>query len=99
MILVYIQSSQVYYHNGYQWNKDLQAANRDLNKCYEEITKDYTIDKNSMMVGGFSPGGMISFYFTLENIVLLKVFKANSFNCQYFINEKLGQVCPVDLSD
>lgn len=74
IILVYVQSSQVYCHKGYQWNKDLERAKADLLKCFHEVSNQYNIDKEAMMVGGFSGGAMIATYFTLENTLDFKGF-------------------------
>lgn len=73
-IFVYVQSSQVYCHNGYQWNKDINTARKDIKECYEQIIGKYTIDGNCILVGGFSGGAMASVDFAMAEVLPLKGF-------------------------
>jgi predicted esterase len=73
-ILVYVQSSQVYCHNGYQWNNDINIARKDIRNCVSEVLEKYSIDKNCIIVGGFSGGAMASVDFSMNNVIPLKGF-------------------------
>ena len=75
-ITVYVQSSQVYCHGGFQWNNNVDTARKDLLECYNLVSQEYSIDTNMMCVGGFSGGAMISIDFTLGEVLPLKGFIA-----------------------
>lgn len=83
-ITVYVQSSQVYCHEGYQWNKDVEVARKEIKECFSRVSEEYSIDSSQMYVGGFSGGAMISVEFTLGDVIPLKGFIA---------------LCPGTLSD
>lgn len=73
-ITVYVQSSQVYCHGGFQWNRDVDTARKDILQCFSEVSKQYSIDTSQMYVGGFSGGAMISVEFALGDVIPLKGF-------------------------
>uniref|UniRef100_UPI003D7B6A62 hypothetical protein n=1 Tax=Wukongibacter sp. M2B1 TaxID=3088895 RepID=UPI003D7B6A62 len=75
-IFAYIQSSQVICHNGYGWLNDMETARRDIKSCYDYIVKEYLIDENFILVGGFSGGAITSIDFTMSNILPIKGFIA-----------------------
>ena len=73
-IFAYIQSSQVVCHEGYGWLDDLAAGNRDIKFCYDQITENYPIDENAVMIGGFSGGAIASLNFLFTDIVPIQGF-------------------------
>ncbi|MCM1991837.1 hypothetical protein [Oceanirhabdus seepicola] len=79
-IVVYIQSSQVSHHNGYAWEKrgvDIEcydSAYREIKKCYDDISNEYSIDEKSIIIGGFSGGATASIDIVMNNSIPLKGF-------------------------
>lgn len=73
-ICVYIQSSQVYCHNGYQWNRDINIARRDVLNCLEGVAEEYSIDRGCVVIGGFSGGAMASVDFAMGNVLPIRGF-------------------------
>ncbi|MGH4124275.1 MAG: hypothetical protein ACREV6_15220 [Clostridium sp.] len=73
-ILVYVQSSQVYCHGGYQWNNDINIARKDIRNCLSKVSEKYSIDKNCLIVGGFSGGAMASVDFSMDDVIPVKGF-------------------------
>jgi predicted esterase len=74
IITVYVQSSQVYSHGGYQWNRDPEIARKEIRDCLREVTEQYSIDTSQIIVGGFSGGAMISVDFALGEVIPIKGF-------------------------
>lgn len=74
IITVYVQSSQVYSHGGYQWNKDPEIARKEIMDCLREVSEQYSIDTSQIIVGGFSGGAMISVDFALGEVIPIKGF-------------------------
>jgi len=73
-ITVYVQSSQVYCHGGFQWNIDVETARKDLLECFNLVSEEYSVDPSEMYIGGFSGGAMISVDFALGEVIPLKGF-------------------------
>ncbi len=73
-ITVYVQSSQVYCHEGFQWNQDVETARKDLLECFSIVSTEYSVDPSKMYIGGFSGGAMISVEFALGEVLPLKGF-------------------------
>ncbi len=86
-IVVYAQSSQVIYHNGYGWLKDSLKARNEIRDLYDLILNQYSIDKKCIIIGGFSGGAITAIDITMTNDFLVKGFisicpskKPESFN-------------------
>jgi|GEM_PF-4368785 len=55
-IMAYLQSSQILGHGFYGWMRDLEAARRDARDCVRDLLSQYSIDRDRIIVGGFSGG-------------------------------------------
>lgn len=75
-IVVYIQSSQVIYHNGYGWLKDPLKARNEIKDFYDLISQQYSVDKDCIIIGGFSGGSIASIDITMANEFPVKGFIA-----------------------
>ncbi|QVK17606.1 hypothetical protein KHQ81_12215 [Mycoplasmatota bacterium] len=51
-----------------------ESANNDLEVCYRELIKRYSIDQKKIIIGGFSGGATASIEFTLANRIPIKGF-------------------------
>lgn len=49
-------------------------AHSQIKECYDEVSKQYSIDENWILIGGFSGGASISVEITLANIIPIKGF-------------------------
>lgn len=67
-IVVYPQSSQVYFHNAYGWLQDEELSRKELRDCYDKVAKDYSIDENRVILGGFSGGATTVINAAIHNI-------------------------------
>ncbi|MCK4260974.1 MAG: hypothetical protein KAX49_18510 [Halanaerobiales bacterium] len=90
-IFAYVQSSQIWWHNGYGWTKNLSIARKDIQHCYDLISQQYLIDSEYTLIGGFSGGAIASLDITMAN-----VFPVNGFvllcpglNPESFTKEKV----------
>jgi len=85
-ITAYIQSSQVESMDGFGWTGDIEITRKQIQKTYQEITREYSIDEKEVIIGGFSSGGVaaldISFANTLSvaGFIALCPAKPDSYN-------------------
>lgn len=68
-ILVYLQSSQVVAMDGYSWSEDIELSKKEILTAYNEVIKDYPIDKNHVLIGGFSSGAEAALEVVLDNTI------------------------------
>jgi len=73
-VLVYIQSSQVICTNGFGWTPDYAITRKDVKACYDEVTQQYRIDTDNILVGGFSGGSIASIEIAMSNTVPVRGF-------------------------
>ncbi|MDR7855138.1 hypothetical protein [Tissierella sp.] len=71
-IVVYAQSSQIYFHNGFGWLSDPVLSRKELKNCYEQLLLDYSIDETCVLIGGFSGGATTSIDMALHNTIPIK---------------------------
>lgn len=71
-IVVYPQSSQIYFHNSFGWLRDPAISRKELKDCYEQLLLDYSIDKTCVLIGGFSGGATTSINIAFENTIPVK---------------------------
>ena len=71
-IVVYPQSSQMYFHNSFGWLSDPELSRKELKNCYEELLLDYSIDETCVIIGGFSGGSTTSIDVAFENAIPVK---------------------------
>ena len=75
-IVVYVQSSQVWCHNGYAWLPDLAVARRELKGCYQDILKSYCVNEDRIYIGGYSGGAIASLDIAMTNTIPVAGFIA-----------------------
>lgn len=74
-ILVYLQSSQVATMDGYGW-QDSRKGYDEVIAAYHELDEKYNLDTNRTIIGGFSHGGKLAIYATLEDSIPVQGFWA-----------------------
>lgn len=75
-IFVYVQASQLYRHNGYSWTMNSLISRNEIKECYSLILKEYSIDENCVIIGGFSGGAITALDITFANIIPIRGFIA-----------------------
>lgn len=71
-IVVYAQSSQMYFENSFGWLTDPTLSRKELKSCYEQLLLDYSIDEACVLIGGFSGGATTSIDMALHNTIPIK---------------------------
>lgn len=71
-IVVYAQSSQMYFHNSFGWLSDPALSRKELKDCYDQLLLDYYIDETSVLIGGFSGGATTSLDIAFHNTLPIK---------------------------
>ncbi|MEG0152204.1 MAG: hypothetical protein RR744_03340 [Cellulosilyticaceae bacterium] len=71
-IVVYPQSSQIYFHNSFGWLRDPLLSRKELKDCYEQLLLDYSIDETCVLIGGFSGGATTSIDIAFHNTIPIK---------------------------
>ena len=71
-IVVYTQSSQMYFHNSFGWLSDPDLSRKELKACYEQLLLDYSIDETCVLIGGFSGGATTSIDIAFHNTIPIK---------------------------
>jgi len=64
-ITAYLQSSQIVAPNGFSWTEDIEMAKEEIVDAYNKIIKEYSIDTDRVIIGGFSSGGIAAMEVTL----------------------------------
>ena len=75
-IFVYVQSSQLYRHNGFSWTMNPLISRNDIKECYNLVLQEYSIDEECVIIGGFSGGAITSLDITFANVIPIKGFIA-----------------------
>jgi predicted esterase len=73
-VLVYVQSSQVLSTDGSGWTPEYEIARRDIKAAYDEIVGQYSIDRDNVLIGGFSGGSIAAIEVTMANTLPVKGF-------------------------
>lgn len=71
-LVVYPQSSQIYFSDSYGWLIDPQKAREDMAGLYQEIKTRYSIDEEKVIVAGFSGGATTVVDFAVHNVFPIK---------------------------
>lgn len=71
-IVVYPQSSQMYFHNSFGWLNDPALSRKELKACYDQLLSSYSIDETCVLIGGFSGGATTSINVAYENTIPIK---------------------------
>ena len=93
-ITAYVQSSQIVAMNGFSWTEDIKIARKDISEAYFKILEEYSINKNEVIIGGFSSGGVAALEISLCNTIPVKGFvslcpgKPESFTEENIIESK-----------
>lgn len=74
-IVAYMQSSQVALTRGFTWD-DIPPARKEIKQLYEQTVKDYAVDEDKVIIGGYSQGGMMVMDIVFTRTVPLKGFAA-----------------------
>jgi len=64
-ITAYLQSSRIVAPNGFSWTEDIEIAKEEIVDAYTKIIKEYSIDTDAVIIGGFSSGGIAAMEVTL----------------------------------
>jgi len=68
-ITAYLQSSQVIAMDGYNWTEDIELTKKEIDAAYKKIVKDYPIDTQNVLIGGFSSGGVAALKVILDSTI------------------------------
>jgi tetratricopeptide (TPR) repeat protein len=72
-LLALVQSSQVIQVNRFGWN-DIQLGRKDVKTIYKKIIETYPVDKQQVIIGGFSQGGTMALDIAINDIIPVKGF-------------------------
>ncbi len=75
-ICVFLQSSLIIAMNGYNWMEDIELSKKEIKTAFEKINGEYNIDKNRVIIGGFSSGGVAAMEIAFDNIFPVSGFIA-----------------------
>jgi predicted esterase len=64
-IAAYLQSSQVMGMSGFSW-ENLDQTQKDVIQAYEQIVAEYPVDRDQVIVGGFSDGGRAALFLATQ---------------------------------
>jgi predicted esterase len=85
-ITAYLQSSQIVSMSGYGWTENIELAKKEISEAFHKVIRDYSVDENEVIIGGFSSGGVAALEVSLSNVfpvagfVVLCPAKPESFN-------------------
>jgi predicted esterase len=68
-IVAYPQSSQLVSMSGYNWTEDIELTKKEIQKAYEKILQDFSVDPSQVIIGGFSSGGVASLEAILDTVI------------------------------
>lgn len=74
-IAAYMQSSQVVQTQGFGWD-DLSLGRKEIRQLYEQTVKNYAVDLDKVIIGGYSQGGMMVMDIVFTRTIPLKGFVA-----------------------
>ncbi|MGD2092298.1 MAG: dienelactone hydrolase family protein [Candidatus Aminicenantes bacterium] len=74
-IVAYMQSSQVVQTQGFAWD-DIPLGRKEIKQLYEQTVKDYAVDVDKVIIGGYSQGGMMVMDIIFNRAIPLKGFVA-----------------------
>lgn len=74
-IFAFLQSSQVFEVNCYNWD-NMETARKDIKQLYDEIIKKYPIDTDQVIIVGMSQGGQMAIDAAINNVIPVRGFLA-----------------------
>jgi len=75
-ITAYPQSSQVIARNGFWWHGDIELTRKEIAEAYQKIVSEYPVDRENVIIGGFSSGGLAALEIVLSNVIPVTGFVA-----------------------
>ena len=73
-IVAYPQSSQVMSMDGYWWHGDVELAKKEISDAYHKVVEEYPVDRENVIIGGFSSGGVAALEVLLSSTIPLHGF-------------------------
>jgi len=73
-IVAFPQSTQLVAMNGYNWIEDVATTLKELREAYEQVVEQYTVDREQVLIGGFSSGGVAALEVVLQDAIPVKGF-------------------------
>lgn len=73
-VLVYIQSSQVICTDGFGWTPNYETTRQDVKAAYDKVVRQYSVDVDNILIGGFSGGAIAAIEITMANTLSVKGF-------------------------
>ncbi len=73
-IVAFPQSTQLIAMDGYNWTEDMELSLTEIREAYDQVVRDYTVDTEQVIVGGFSSGGVASLEVVLKDALPVKGF-------------------------
>lgn len=68
-----VQSSQMIFYGGYAWGEAPLCSRRDIKEAYEKIAMDYKVDKEQVIIGGFSGGAIAAIDLAMNHTLPLQL--------------------------
>ncbi|MCP4540354.1 MAG: hypothetical protein GY832_24715 [Chloroflexi bacterium] len=73
-VLVYVQSSQALCTNGFGWTHNYETTRQDVKTAHDEVVRQYSIDTDNVLIGGFSGGSISAIEITMANTFPVRGF-------------------------
>jgi len=71
-VVSYVQSSQPECTGGFGWTSDYEKTRKEIAEAYNKIIDEHSIDRERVILGGFSGGSMASLNVLMNNTIPLK---------------------------
>jgi len=75
-ITAYPQSSQVIAMNGFWWHENIEQTRNEIAEAYQKVVCEYPVDRNNVIIGGFSSGSLAALEIVLSNVIPVAGFIA-----------------------
>jgi predicted esterase len=62
--------------DGFSWTEDYEVSRTEIRDAFLEVSEEYPVDPERVIVGGFSAGAMAALDLVLEDIVPVRGFVA-----------------------
>ena len=91
-LVLYIQSSRVLKFDGYLWTGDFELARMEVKQALEDVAGEYKIDRNRLVLAGFSGGAMIALDMALrQEIPVAKCIALSPSTGEYLEQKHVGE--------
>lgn len=68
-LLAFIQSTEKAEEQGFTWHREIDKGRSEIRQCYKEITEEYSVDTDRVIIGGFSAGGTMAIDVVLSEVI------------------------------